>query len=140
MKLWILTSLTGVVLVLIIAEMLRRRKLKEKYAALWMVTGVLIIPLGFFPRGLDSVAETVGVRSGVSFILFLSVVFLFMVCLQLSWEVGHLEEETRTLAEEIALIRGASKQPDDTPRPPVTAAAATAPPSAPNPSETGAAS
>ncbi|SHK99862.1 DUF2304 domain-containing protein [Actinacidiphila paucisporea] len=138
MKLWILTSLTGVVLVLIIAEMLRRRKLKEKYAALWMVTGLLIIPLGFFPRGLDSVAETVGVRSGVSFILFLSVVFLFMVCLQLSWEVGHLEEETRTLAEEIALIRGTSKQASSDPVPPVTAAAVAS--SAPNPSETGAAS
>lgn len=106
MKLWMLTSLTGVILVLCITEMLRRRKLKEKYAALWMTTGVLIIPLGFFPTLLDSVAKAVGVRSGVSLILFLSVVFLFMVCLQLSWEVGHLEEETRTLAEEVALIKG----------------------------------
>ncbi|NUS11779.1 MAG: DUF2304 domain-containing protein [Streptomyces sp.] len=128
MKLWILTSLTGVVLVLVIAEMLRRRKLKEKYAALWVTTGVLIIPLGFFPTGLDSVAQKVGVRSGVSLILFLSVVFLFMVCLQLSWEVGHLEEETRTLAEEIALIRGtSSKQPEHDERPQVAAAVGTAP-------------
>lgn len=109
MKLWMLTSLTGVILVLCITEMLRRRKLKEKYAALWMTTGVLIIPLGFFPTLLDSVAKAVGVRSGVSLILFLSVVFLFMVCLQLSWEVGHLEEETRTLAEEVALLKGAQR-------------------------------
>ena len=90
-------------------EACARRKLKEKYAALWMTTGVLIIPLGFFPTLLDSVAKVVGVRSGVSLILFLSVVFLFMVCLQLSWEVGHLEEETRTLAEEVALLNGSQR-------------------------------
>jgi hypothetical protein len=65
----------------------------------------VIIPLGFFPTGLDSVARAVGVASGVSLILFLSVAFLFIVCLQLSWEVGHLEEEGRTLSEEVALLR-----------------------------------
>lgn len=105
MKLWMLTSVTGVFLVLCIVELLRRRKLKEKYAFLWVFTGMVIIPLGFFPSGLDAVARNVGVRSGVSLLLFLSVAFLFIVCLQLSWEVGHLEEEGRTLSEEVALLR-----------------------------------
>ncbi|MEX3099904.1 DUF2304 domain-containing protein [Streptomyces sp. V2] len=105
MQLWMLTSVTGVFLVLCIVELLRRRKLKEKYAFLWVFTGMVIIPLGFFPSGLDWVARNVGVRSGVSLILFLSVAFLFIVCLQLSWEVGHLEEEGRTLSEEVALLR-----------------------------------
>ncbi|XEC31361.1 DUF2304 domain-containing protein [Streptomyces fradiae] len=105
MKLWMLTSVTGVFLVACIIELLRRRKLKEKYAFLWVLTGLVIIPLGFFPSGLDSVAAAVGVRSGVSLLLFLSVAFLFIVCLQLSWEVGHLEEEGRTLSEEVALLR-----------------------------------
>ena len=46
MKLWMLTSVTGVILVLCIVELLRRRKLKEKYAFLWVLTGLVIIPLG----------------------------------------------------------------------------------------------
>ncbi|MFF0432164.1 DUF2304 domain-containing protein [Streptomyces sp. NPDC004327] len=100
-----LTSVTGVFLVACIVELLRRRKLKEKYAFLWVLTGLVIIPLGFFPSGLDNLARKVGVASGVSLILFLSVAFLFIVCLQLSNEVGHLEEESRTLSEEVALLR-----------------------------------
>ncbi|MGW5424656.1 DUF2304 domain-containing protein [Streptomyces sp. NPDC003943] len=100
-----LTSVTGVFLVACIVELLRRRKLKEKYAFLWVLTGLVIIPLGFFPSGLDNLARKVGVASGVSLILFLSVAFLFIVCLQLSNEVGHLEEEGRTLSEEVALLR-----------------------------------
>ncbi|MFF0748758.1 DUF2304 domain-containing protein [Streptomyces sp. NPDC004267] len=97
--------MTGVFLVACIVELLRRRKLKEKYAFLWVLTGLVIIPLGFFPSGLDNLARKVGVASGVSLILFLSVAFLFIVCLQLSNEVGHLEEESRTLSEEVALLR-----------------------------------
>ncbi|MEV0978097.1 DUF2304 domain-containing protein [Streptomyces sp. NPDC049915] len=100
-----LTSVTGVVLVACIVELLRRRKLKEKYAFLWVITGLVIIPLGFFPRGVDAVSEVLGVRSGVSLVLFMGVAFLFVVSLQLSWEVGHLEEEGRTLSEEVALLR-----------------------------------
>ncbi|MEU7021820.1 DUF2304 domain-containing protein [Streptomyces sp. NPDC046203] len=100
-----LTSVTGVFLVACIVELLRRRKLKEKYAFLWVFTGLVIIPLGFFPSALDSVADAVGVASGVSLILFLGVAFLFVICLQLSWEVGRLEEESRTLSEEVALLR-----------------------------------
>jgi hypothetical protein len=45
------------------------------------------------------------VASGVSLVLFLGVVFLLLVCIHLSWETSRLEEKTRTLAEEIALIR-----------------------------------
>ncbi|MFE6098693.1 DUF2304 domain-containing protein [Streptomyces laurentii] len=100
-----LTSITGVFLVACIVELLRRRKLKEKYAFLWVFTGLVIIPLGFFPSLLDSAAHHVGVVSGVNLLFFVSVAFLFVVCLQLSWEVGRLEEGSRTLSEEVALLR-----------------------------------
>ncbi|MFE4591568.1 DUF2304 domain-containing protein [Streptomyces laurentii] len=99
-----LTSITGVFLVACIVELLRRRKLKEKYAFLWVFTGLVIIPLGFFPSLLDSAAHHVGVASGVNLLFFVSVAFLFVVCLQLSWEVGRLEEGGRTLSEEVALL------------------------------------
>ncbi len=41
----------------------------------------------------------------MSLVLFLGIVFLLLVCMHLSWEVSRLEEETRTLAEDVALLR-----------------------------------
>jgi hypothetical protein len=105
MKLNILTAVFGVLLLLVILELLRRRQLREKYAILWIVVGLAVVPLAIFPRGLDRVAKLVGVASGASLVLFLGLVFLLLICTHLSWEVSQLEEETRTLAEEIALIR-----------------------------------
>jgi hypothetical protein len=104
-SLTVLTAVTALVLLALIFELVRRRQLREKYAVLWMAVGLLILPLGFLPRLLDSLVQEVGVKSGVSLVLFLGVVFLLLVCLHLSWEASRLEEETRTLAEEVALIR-----------------------------------
>ena len=105
MKLAILTGVTALLLIVFIFELLRRRQLREKYAILWLVVGLSTLPFGFVPDSVDSVTNHLGVKSGVSLVLFLAVVFLLLVCIHLSWEASQLEDETRTLAEEIALIR-----------------------------------
>jgi hypothetical protein len=104
-KLTVLTAITALVVLVFIFELVRRRQLREKYAALWLGIGLAVAVLGFFPRLLDSLAEQVGVASGVSLVLFLGIVFLLLVCLHLSWEMSQMEEETRALAEEVALLR-----------------------------------
>src|SRR5687768_14315877 len=86
-------------------ELLRRRQLQEKYAMLWLVVSILIVPLAFMPFLTDKLARAVGIISGVSLVLFLGIVFLLLVTVHLSWEVSRLEEETRTLAEDLALLR-----------------------------------
>jgi hypothetical protein len=111
----VITSLTGLALLACILELLRRHQLREKYAALWLAVGSAVVPLGLFPQMLDSVARGLGIVSGASLVLFAGIVLLLLVCLHLSWESSRLEEETRTLAEEIALIRTAL---DEQNRPP----------------------
>ncbi|MEU8300405.1 DUF2304 domain-containing protein [Micromonospora sp. NPDC048909] len=105
MKLTLVTGLTGLILLATIVELLRRRQLREKYGMLWFGVLLIVIPLSLFPRLLDNVAELLGVAAGVSLVLFLGIVFLLLVCVHLSWEVSALEEETRTLAEDFALLR-----------------------------------
>jgi hypothetical protein len=105
MKLAILTGVTALLLIVFIFELLRRRQLREKYAVLWLTVGILALPFGFAPGSVNDLARKVGVANGASLVLFLAVVFLLLVCIHLSWEASQLEDETRTLAEEIALIR-----------------------------------
>jgi len=104
-KLTIVTVIAGLAVLAFILELLRRRQLQEKYAILWLVVGIGMVPLAVFPKLIDKAADALGIANGVSLALFLGVVFLLIVCIHLSWEVSRLEEETRTLAEEIALIR-----------------------------------
>lgn len=113
MQLSVLTSVTGLAVLGCIVELLRRQQLREKYAALWLLIGLMIAPLGFFPTWLDSIANKLGVASGVSLVLFAGFVLVLLVTLHLSWESSRLEAETRTLAEEVALIRAHLAQSAD---------------------------
>ena len=105
MRLAITTAVAGLLLLVVILELLRRRKLREKYAFLWIGFALIALPLAAFPRLLDHVAGTLGIASGVSLVFFLAFLFLVLVCIHLSWEVSRLEEETRTLAENQALLQ-----------------------------------
>jgi hypothetical protein len=116
LRLTIVTTVSALAVVAFILELLRRRQLREKYAIFWLVVGLVILPLAAFPRVLDRVAKVAGFAAGVSFVLLGGVLFLLVVCIHLSWEVSRLEDETRTLAEEVALIRAERQptQPDPT--------------------------
>jgi hypothetical protein len=113
MKLAIMTGVVALLLLALIFELLRRRQLREKYAVLWLVVGLVTLPLGFIPWSLDNVSNWLGVASGASLVLFLAVVFLLIVCIHLSWEASRLEDETRSLAEEVALIRAELRELKD---------------------------
>lgn len=107
MRLPLTTLAVAILLLGTILELVRRRKLREKYAVIWVATGVTILPLAAYPRVLDGVALSLGIFSGTSLVLFLAVAFLLLIAIHLSWELSQLEEETRTLSEEVALIRSA---------------------------------
>jgi hypothetical protein len=94
-------------MVLAVLVMLRAGKLREKYAILWLVVGGLTIVLGFFPSLLDWAAGLVGVRVPANLLFALSITLLVGVGLHVSRELTILEDETRTLAEELAILRNA---------------------------------
>lgn len=95
----------GVAVLLVMVELLRRRQLKEKYAVLWLGVSVAVAVLAVAPGLLDRVAVALSVADPVNLLLFVGLLVLLSVCVHLSWECSRLEDETRSLAEEIALLR-----------------------------------
>lgn len=85
--------------------LLRQRKLREKYAVLWILVGLVTLVLAGFPQLLDWATAVSGFALP-SNLLFMMAIFLLMgVCLHLSLEISVVEDETRALAEEAAILR-----------------------------------
>lgn len=117
-----LVSIAGAMSVLLLTlELVRRRHLREKYAALWLFISVVAGVLALFPELLVSLSEFLGFGLPVNLLFFASFLVLLFVSMQLSLEVGRREDETERLAEEVALLRLAlseipgSTQRDDEP-------------------------
>ncbi len=91
-------------LLLLLLHLLRTRRIREKYAALWIVLAVAVCVLGAFPDLVFWLADVAGGATPVNQLFALAAVVLLGVCLQQSGELSTLEEETRTLAEEVAML------------------------------------
>jgi hypothetical protein len=101
-----LVALVGSLLVLAgIVELLRRRQLGEKYAVLWLVVGIVLLVFTVFPGLLTGLASALGVAVPTNLMFFIGILFLVGVVLHLSWEVSRLENETRKLAEDLAILQ-----------------------------------
>jgi hypothetical protein len=99
-------ALIGSVLILAaIVELLRRRQLKEKYAALWLIVGLVLVVFTAFPALLTRISSALGVAVPTNLLFFVAILFLVGVVLHLSWEASRLENETRKLAEDVAILR-----------------------------------
>lgn len=95
----------SVVTVAAIVFLMRSRRVREKYAAAWIAFAAAVVLIGAFPGLLGTVARFLGVQTPINLLFLVSVVVLLMVSVQFSVEISQLEEETRVLAEEIALLR-----------------------------------
>ena len=92
-------------LVVFLVVLLRTRRLREKYAITWLVVGVGLCVFGAFPGAVAALATAVGVQTPSNLLFALALMALLLVCIQLSVEITNLEEGTRTLVEEVALLR-----------------------------------
>jgi hypothetical protein len=95
--------LASLITLAVVIEMLRRRRLRERHAIWWLIAGLLALIVGVFPATLVWAANLVGVQVPTNLVFFVSIAILFLVCIQHSSELTHLEEQTRTLAERAAL-------------------------------------
>ena len=90
----------------------RHQRMKERYAALWLIIGAAIIVLGAFPNLLNGVARFVGVALPVNLLFLLSILLLMGVSIHLTLELSRLSEKTRILAEEVAILKALQEQPE----------------------------
>ncbi|MBE9937730.1 MULTISPECIES: DUF2304 domain-containing protein [Cellulosimicrobium] len=94
-----------VLLVASLVQLLRSRRIREKYVAIWILVALGVIVLGAFPALAGAVARLVGVVLPVNLVFATSLAVLLFVCVQLSVSMSSTEEKTRTLTEEVALLR-----------------------------------
>lgn len=89
---------------LLVLELLRRRKLREEYSWVWVGTAALLIVLATSEDLLVTLSRWVGAASPVSTLFFGAFLFLLALVLQFSVRLSRLTHRHRTLAQRVALL------------------------------------
>jgi hypothetical protein len=100
----ILVIAVTAVTLLFILRLVRRHRLRAKYSVLWVSLGAGLAVLATAPGLLDWFSDLVGIRTPALGFLLFAITFLLGLSLHFSWELSRLEDRTRRLAEECALL------------------------------------
>ena len=93
------------IVLLALFELMRRHRLREKYALIWALVAIAVITVAAAPVLLVKTSEALGLEVPANLLFFGAAIVILVLTLQHSSELSRLEERTRTLAEEVALLR-----------------------------------
>ena len=110
-------SLVGVaaslLLILVVLELVRGRRLKERYALLWLATGIVLLVLSAWRGGLNTLAGWLGVTGYPPAVLFaVATLFVLLVLLHYSTVISKLTDENVELAQRLALLEERMRRPE----------------------------
>lgn len=103
--LWIATAVMLVVALLVILSLVRRRRLRGKYGLFWLLVVTGFLPFAIEPDLVDAVGDRLGIRYQPALLMIAGIAVLTLLAMHFSWEVSRLEERSRAMAEELALLR-----------------------------------
>ena len=101
---YVLGSFASLLMIVLVIELLRRERLRERHALWWILFGVCGFVLAAWPGLLKSVSSALGVAIPANLVFFTALVVIFFVALQHGAELTKLESRVRTMAERIAIL------------------------------------
>ncbi|HEY7562804.1 MAG TPA: DUF2304 domain-containing protein [Gaiellaceae bacterium] len=100
----IVASIAALIFLLVIFELIRSRRLQERYALLWLITGGVILILSAWRDALRLVAEQIGIAYPPSALFVIGFLFILVVLLHYSTVISELAEKNVRLAQDLALV------------------------------------
>jgi len=100
----VFATVVGIGLLVLIFELVRRKKLREEYSWLWMLTGLAILILAVWHDLLLFITRLIGAALPASTIFFFGVFFLVLINLHYSVKVSKLTDQIRKLTQRLALL------------------------------------
>ena len=109
----ILASAASITLLLAVLELVRRRRLREKYALLWILTAIVLLILSLWRGLVDSIAIALGISYGPLITIAVGALFVLVVLLHYSTVISALTDRTAVLAQQVAMLEERLRRLED---------------------------
>ena len=100
-------------LLLIVLELVRRRRFLERYALVWIFSAIALLALAIWRDLLEGVAATVGIYYAPSALFVIAFGFILVLLLHFSVAVSRLADQSKVLAQRLAISEERSRHLQD---------------------------
>lgn len=104
MPVQLFAALASVVLLGIVIELIRTRRLRERYALLWLATAGVILVFAVWRSGLHDLSRALGVAYPPNALFVLAILFMLVLLLHFSTVISKLSDRSTTLTQRLALL------------------------------------
>ena len=105
LKLQICIAVLVLVMMFLIANMVRKKKIDLRYALGWLCLGAIVLILDAFPSILNNMAKILGVALPSNMVFMVGIIFLVVAIYMLTASVSRLSNKNKRLTQEMALLR-----------------------------------
>jgi hypothetical protein len=112
-RIQLVSALAAGGLLIVVLEAVRRRRLLERYALLWLLSAVVLLVLAVWRNLLEVLARWVGIASPPNALFFVAFAFVLVLLLHFSLAVSRLTDQTKVLAQRLALLEERVGRPQD---------------------------
>ncbi len=103
-RIQLVAILGAVALLVTVLEMVRRRRLMERYALLWLFAGIVLLALAIWSDALATISKAIGVIYPPNALFFIAIGFVLLLLLHFSAAVSRLSDQSKVLAQRLALL------------------------------------
>ena len=100
----------AVLVVGVVLELIRRRRLMERYALLWLAAAATLFVLALWQGLLTTLSADVGIRSPPNALFAVGFAFVVVLLLSVSLVISRLSEQNKQLAQLVALLADRLRQ------------------------------
>jgi hypothetical protein len=102
----IFAIVASILIMMIVVELVRRRRLREEYSWLWLLTGVVIILLVVWYDLLVYVTHLIGAIAPTTTLFIFGLLFLMLISLHYSLQISKLSHQVKEMAQQLTLLKG----------------------------------
>ena len=103
-RIQIVAILAAAGLIVVLLELVRRRRLLERYAILWLLSATVLLALSVWEGLLQEVADLVGIIYPPNALFAIAFGFVLVLLLHFSLAVSRLSDQAKVLAQRLALL------------------------------------
>ena len=103
-RIQLVAILGALALLFVVLELVRRRRLLERYALLWLFSAAVLLGLAAWRDGLERIAGVVGIAYPPNALFFIAFAFVLVLLLHFSAAVSRLADQSKVLAQRVALL------------------------------------
>src|SRR6476659_8092196 len=92
-------------LFVIVFELVRQRRLMERYALLWLFSTTVLLGLAVWKDLLDEVAHAIGIFYAPSALFVVAFGFILVLLLHFSLVISRLADQNKVLAQRLGLLQ-----------------------------------